>query len=297
MHAPPPKPPSAGAAAPPGRLWLIAGTGEGASLARLLLDRGWRLRVSVVTPEARLAYPRHPLLEVVVGALAGEAAWRAELETARRQGDPFRWLIDASHPFATRVSTAAAAACEQRAEGLLRLRRPILDAPGATPLGQLSQLGAHLSDGERVLLAIGARHLAAAVDHSPRACHHSRVLPHPPAIREALRAGVPAHRLACLHPTADGAVERALCRLWRIEAILCRQSGSRTEALWLGISEALGLRLLLLRRPPEPAGVVGLPLPELIARVGWPGQRENGQGARETMKPIQTLQPDEPWNR
>jgi hypothetical protein len=122
------------------------------------------------------------------------------------------------------------------------------------------------------LLAIGARHLAAAMGHSPQARHHSRVLPHPGAIREALRSGLPAHRLACFHPSGDGAVERALCQLWGIDTILCRQSGSRAEALWLRISEELGLRLLLLARPPEPEGVVRLPLAELIARVGWPGE-------------------------
>jgi precorrin-6A/cobalt-precorrin-6A reductase len=273
MHAPPPD----GPAPKGGRIWLISGTGEGPSLAQLLLARGWRLRVSVVTPAAAASYPGDPCLEVLVGALAGTAAWRGALERARRQGEPFQWIIDASHPFATRVSAAAAAACEGRPEQLLRLHRPLLSAPGATPLDDLHQIGQHLADGERLLLAIGARHLGLAIGHSPRACHHSRVLPHPLAIRQALRAGLPAHRLACCHPTRDGAVERALCLRWGIEALVCRQSGSRAEALWLRISEELGLRLLLLRRPPEPAGVARLALPELVGRVGWPGPAENGE--------------------
>lgn len=274
MHAPPPQLTPPGPAT--GRLWLIAGTGEGPPLAGGLLERGWRLRVSVVTSAARLAYPENPRLEVVVGALAGAAAWRAALEEARRQGDPFAWLIDASHPFATHVTAAVSAACEGRSERLLRLHRPLLPAPGASQLGHLSELADSLRSGERLLLAIGARHLGAALGQCPQACHHSRVLPHPQAIREALRAGLPARRLACFHPSSDGAVERALCVQWGIETILCRQSGSRTEALWLRISAELGLRLLLLRRPPEPVGVLGLPLAELIARVGWPRPAENG---------------------
>lgn len=281
MHAPPPPGPPPDPAVPPagsskGRLWLIAGTGEGPPLARALLERGWRLRVSVVTPAARLAYPEDPRLERVVGPLAGAAAWRAALEEARCQGDPFAWVIDASHPFATHVTAAVSAACDGRSERLLRLHRPLLPAPGASLLGHVSQLADALHAGERLLLAIGARHLRAALGQCPQACHHSRVLPHPQAIREALRAGLPAQRLACFHPSGDGAVECALCQIWGIETILCRQSGSRTEALWLRISAELGLRLLLLRRPPEPEGVPGLPLAELIARVGWPGLAENG---------------------
>ncbi|MFN9646472.1 MAG: precorrin-6A/cobalt-precorrin-6A reductase [Cyanobacteriota bacterium] len=267
MHAPPLDGPAPGA----GRIWLIAGTGEGPPLAKLLLARGWRLRVSVVTPGAAASYPGNPDLEVLVGDLAGAEAWRQGLEQARRQGDPFQWIIDVSHPFATRVSAAAALACEGRPEQLLRLHRPLLNAPKATPLDHLHQIGHHLAEGERLLLAIGARHLGAAIGHSPRACHHSRVLPHPRAIQQALQAGLAAHRLACCQPTRDGAVEQALCLRWGIETLVCRQSGSRAEALWLRISEELGLRLLLLRRPPEPAGVARLTLPALIDRIGWPG--------------------------
>ncbi|MEB3259649.1 MAG: precorrin-6A/cobalt-precorrin-6A reductase [Cyanobacteriota bacterium] len=260
----------------PGRLWLIAGTGEGPPLAGHLRARGWRLRVSVVAPDARAAYPQEPGLEVVVGALEGAGAWRAALDAAREEGDPFLWVLDASHPFATRVSAAVAEACQGRAERLLRLRRPLLDAPRATTLPDLPSLADHVAPGERLLLAIGARHLANAIAHSPRACHHSRVLPQPRALQEALRAGLPSHRLACVHPTAEGAVELALCRHWGIAAILCRQSGSRAEAIWLRIHNALGLRLLLLRRPPDPPGVTALPLPELLARVGWPGSAPSG---------------------
>jgi len=275
MHAPPPHPPpGADRALPAGRIWLIAGTGEGPPLARGLLDRGWRLTVSVVTPAARLPYPRDGRLEMVVGALAGAAAWRAALVEAEQQGDPFQWLIDASHPFATRVTAAVVAATKGRPERLLRLRRPTLAAPKATPLGHLSEMGEHLAPGDRLLLAIGARHLGAAMGHSATACHHGRVLPHPQSIREALRAGLPPNRLASFHPTADGAVERALCRLWGIETILCRQSGSRSEAHWLRISAELGLRLLLLRRPPEPGEGMALPLAELLKEVGWPQPRE-----------------------
>lgn len=284
MHAPPPYgPPPSGDGAPAteargrGRVWLVAGTGEGPPLARCLLERGWHLRVSVVTPAARLGYPEDPQLEVAVGALAGAEAWRAALAEAERRGDPFHWLIDASHPFATQVTAALVAACAGRPERLLRLRRPALAAARAIPLDHFQDLGAHLAQGERLLLAIGARHLATAVAQSPGAHHHCRVLPHPQALRQALRAGLAPERIAGLHPTADGGVERALCRHWRIDTILCRQSGSPTEALWLRISEELGLRLLLLRRPREPEGGLGLPLAELIEHVGWPMGAGNGR--------------------
>ena len=52
-----------------------------------------------------------------------------------------------------------------------------------------------------------------------------------------------------------GAIERALCRRWRITDVICRQSGGVTERLWRQLSADLDLRLLMLRRPASPTGV------------------------------------------
>lgn len=253
-----------------GRLWLIAGTGEGPLLARHFLKRGWRLRVSVVTASASHPYPNDPKLEIVVGALAGAGALEALLDQAEREGDPFQWVIDASHPFASRITAAALEATGHRPEGLLRLQRPSLLAPEATPLVDMGQLPTQLVGGDRLLLAIGARHLEDAVHLGAGARLHARVLPHPQALRQALRAGLRPSRIACLRPTAQGVVEEALCRFWQIDTILCRQSGGLTEALWLRIASSLGLRLLLLQRPLEPEGLRQLPFSELVELVGRP---------------------------
>ena len=259
-----------------GRLWLLAGTGEGPHLAKHFLERGWRLRVSVVTPSAGASYPIDSNLEVVVGALAGACALSALLDLAERQGDPFAWVIDASHPFATRVTAAAVEATRHRPEGFLRLQRPSLAAPTGHLLGQMDELGSHLVGDERLLLAIGARHLREACQQCAFSSFqagvlpHARVLPHPQALKQALQAGLQPSRIACLHPTADGAVEQALCHHWQIDTILCRQSGGLTEALWLRIASKLALRLLLLQRPPEPEGILQLPLKELVDHVGSP---------------------------
>ena len=262
------------------RLWMLAGTGEGPHLARHFLERGWRLKVSVVTPSAGAAYPIDPNLEVVVGALAGAGALRSLLDLAERQGDPFAWVIDASHPFATRVTAAAVEATRHGPEAFLRLQRPVLAAPTALLLGQMGELASHLVGGERLLLAIGARHLREACQScavsslQAEVLSHARVLPHPQALKQALQAGLQQSRIACLHPTADGAVEEALCHLWRIDTILCRQSGGLTEALWQRIATKLALRLLLLQRPPEPEGILQLPLTELMDHVGNPRRVE-----------------------
>lgn len=259
------------------RIWLIAGTGEGPRLAAVLLEQGWRLRVSVVSRSAALAYPAHPGLEVSTGAIGGadpRSGVRAELERAAREGAPFRWVIDATHPFARRISPAVAEACRQRHQPLLRLARPMPPLGTAHLLHDLEDLGAQPLEGSSLLIALGARELATAVRLSPGARHHARILPRPDALRQAMAAGLRPERVACLQPGGsaedDPAIERALCRRWRIEAVLCRRSGGPTEAQWQAVCGHLRLRLYLLDRPREPEHGEGLTLEALLLRLGHP---------------------------
>jgi precorrin-6A/cobalt-precorrin-6A reductase len=252
------------------RIWLFAGTGEGPALAQVLLQRGWRLRISVVSPPAARAYGTAAGQELRVGALA-QGALAQELLEARRGGQGFAWVVDASHPFARRISASLATVCADLDQPLLRLQRPLLPLGRAEALGDLSDLGHHDLAGERLLLAIGARQLAAAVRLTPGAVHHGRILPLPLALQQATAAGLVPERIACLRPGGDGSIERALCRHWRLTCVLARRSGGKNEALWHATATDQGLRLLLLDRPPEPLGVRALTLEVLLEQLGWPG--------------------------
>ena len=235
------------------RLWLISGTGEGPELAAALLERGWQLTVSVVSPSAAQAYRSDPGLAIQVGALGGEAGVEAELAAAATAGRPYRVVVDASHPFARQVSRQLAAVCSHRGQRLLRLLRPSPEGP-ATLLAGLEDLRAIPLAGESLLLAIGARQLAQAVACSPGARHHARLLPSAHSLQQAMAAGLAPERVACLRPGSGQAVEWALVRRWRIGTVLARQSGGSTERLWRHVCSREGLRLLLLARPPEPEG-------------------------------------------
>lgn len=268
-------------------IWLLGGTGEGPLIAARLLAAGWSVQLSLVSEDALRAYAPHPQLCSHLGALAGPLAIEAELQEAPLA--PFRWVIDASHPFACRISADLAAVCARLHQPLLRLwRPPAPQRPGSRLilLDQLEDLTSLDLSGERLMLAIGARHLARAVERAgARACF-ARILPSPSSLRLALAAGLGPGSLACHRPgtglsaTATGAIERALLQHWGITAVLCRQSGGPTEQLWQGLCAELGLTLLLLKRPDEPISEAGLWLLEpLLERVGLPGvQPPTGEG-------------------
>lgn len=259
-------------------IWLLSGTGEGPLLASRLLDAGWRVQISLVNEDALRAYAPHPRLLGRVGALAGPGAIEAELLEAPLA--PFRWVIDASHPFASCISADLEAVCARTGQPLLRLwRPPVPETPGSrlTLLEQLQDLAGLDLGAERLLLAIGARHLAKGVALAGAGASFARILPTPSSLRLALGAGLPADALACHRPGsgppwAEGcSIERALLEHWRITAVLCRQSGGATEQLWHELCAELGLSLLLLKRPEEPfSGAQLRPLDELLDQVGRP---------------------------
>ena len=153
---------------------------------------------------------------------------------------------------------------------MLRLERPSVPLGHARLLPGLGDLHGLDLGGRRLLLAIGARQLQRAVSLTPAALHHARILPSAEALAEAMAAGLAPERVACLRPTAQGMVERALCRHWRIELVLCRRSGGPGEALWHTITAAEGIGLLLLERPAEPSGIACLGRTALLERIGTP---------------------------
>lgn len=266
------------------RLWLIAGTGEGPYLADALLERGWRLSVSVVSSDASRAYPSHRCLQLEVGSLGGEAAMAARLGEAHAEGSPYAWVVDASHPFASRVTADLARVCRRLGQPLLRLRRPMLVPPPGlkhTLLADLDALGRLDLRGERLLFAIGARHLPRAVALAAGAVPFARLLPSPSSLRQGGAAGLPEAHLACHRPgepagLVELALERALLRQWAITAVLCRQSGGSTEQGWQTLCASHGLRLLLVVRPAEPQGLGKLDLPALIERLEASGISPDG---------------------
>ena len=70
---------------------LLAGTGDGPRLARLLQQQGWTVSVSVVTKAAARTYGDLGVNGIRIGALGDESG----IATLLQQQGPFRWVVDA----------------------------------------------------------------------------------------------------------------------------------------------------------------------------------------------------------
>jgi precorrin-6A/cobalt-precorrin-6A reductase len=226
----------------PPHVLILGGTEEGYALALALADRA-DLRVTSSLAGATSA-PRLPAGVHRIGGFGGVEGLRDWLLAER-----FVLLVDASHPFATRITEAARQAAALAGCRRLRLERPgWREEPGdrwhrvgnlSDTLARLQALGAR-----RVFAALGARAVpalaAAPIQFVVRGIEPPAVLPG----NVTWRAGRGPFALAD---------ELTLLREARIDALLCRDSGGEGARAKLDAARELGLAVVLIERPaPSP---------------------------------------------
>lgn len=221
---------------------VLGGTGEARALAGALVDEPG---VHVVSSLAgRVREPRLPPGEVRIGGFGGPeavAGWLRERGTAA--------VVDATHPFAARISTHAAAATASAGVPLLVLRRPgwtpgpgddwtVVDSPP-----EAARLLPGI--GDRVFLTTGRGGLAAFAASDRWFLVRSVDPPEPPAPRRmrVLLARGPF--------TVEG--ERELLRAHAIDVLVTKDSGGPAAKLTAARLE--GVPVLMQARPPVPPGV------------------------------------------
>jgi len=174
-------------------------------------------------------------------------------------------VIDATHPFAARITGNAVAACERTGTPLLVLRRPpwiAAEGDHWTMLPDLRAVARHLhtlSPETIVLLAIG-RQDAGLFTTAPQAFWLRAIDPPKDAL--------PPHGGLLLDRgpySLDAELE--LLRHLNIGLLVTKNSGGTTAQAKLIAARQLGLPVLLAARPPLPTGVTTAP--DVPAALHW----------------------------
>ncbi|MFD9443061.1 cobalt-precorrin-6A reductase [Streptomyces sp. NPDC060006] len=239
---------------------VLGGTTEARELAAALAAvPGVRVTTSLA---GRVSRPGELDGEVRVGGFGGAeglARWlRAEQVDA---------LVDATHPFAAGITANAARAAAATGVPAVVLRRPgWRPAPGDSwhPAASLAEAAALLpSLGDRVFLTTGRLGLAAFAHlHRPHFLVRSVEPPDPPmpARTQVLLARGPF--------TVES--ETALLHEHRIDVLVTKDSGGGATAAKLTAARALGLPVVVVRRPALPDGARAEPdVSSVLARLGF----------------------------
>lgn len=235
---------------------LLAGTAEARALSHLAAAAGLPLVTSLAGVTATPAAYAGRLRAGGFGGAEGLARWlRAEGICA---------VIDATHPFAVRMSRNAVAACAETDLPLLRLERASWAGEGGA--------ATTLFDGESAALAAlpaGARALAALGRSG------GELPPPAPGVRLWLRAiedpGPLPRGVTLIRGRApdDMAEERARFAGLRLTHLVCRDSGGQAARAKLDAAAALGLRVHMVARPAlPPAEIAATP----AAALDWLAQ-------------------------
>ena len=235
-------------------LWLLSGTGEGPSIAKAFLSRGWKVSVSLVSSQAALPYLGINLEHLWIGSLSGIQEIQEILKQGRSSNSQFDLVLDATHPFAMQITFDLYHACSNLDQQIIRFDRS-LDSPGwANYISNVEELSLENLKQKRFLFAIGARNLRKGVRSAQKAgaIAFARILPTPEGLREALASNLCNENLALLRPSHHkslGAYEEALCRKWSITSVVCRQSGGLIQEMWQKICLKNKLDLWMISRP------------------------------------------------
>ena len=222
---------------------VLGGTLEASALSRDLADRGER---AVLSYAGRVARPRAQPVAVRVGGFGGAAGLAKHLRE-----HAVTHVVDATHPFAARMSANAVAACADTGVPLLALTRPAWRPGPDDDWTLVPDLGAAVAalDGppRRVLLALGRMHLA---EFAARPQHHYVLrLIDPPEAPPPL----PRHTVVVARGPFDVSGDIDLLRAHGIELVVCKNAGGTGADAKLRAARELGLPVLMVARPPLPA--------------------------------------------
>ncbi|HTC06197.1 MAG TPA: cobalt-precorrin-6A reductase [Xanthobacteraceae bacterium] len=228
------------------RILILGGTAEARQLAGRLAGRaGLDITLSLA---GRTATPAAQPVPVRVGGFGG-----AEGLANYLTGERIDALIDATHPYAKVISANATAAARRSGVPLIALRRPPWIAVSGDRWIEVSDVGEAVraigQTPRRVFVALGRNELK-PFGTAPQ---------HYYLIRSVDPVDPPLPLLHVGYVTGRGpfceADDHALMTEHRIDVVIAKNSGGNATYGKIAAARALGIEIIMLRRPPPSDGV------------------------------------------
>ena len=225
------------------RILILGGTTEARQLAGKLARRDdFSVTLSLA---GRTESPTAQGVPVRTGGFGGAGGLAAYLGHEK-----IDLLIDATHPYAARISANATEAAKQARVSILALRRPGWEPVSGdrwTPVDSVAEAAKALGTApRRVFLAIG-RQEAAAFEAAPQ---HRYLIRSVDPVEPKLALPDAVYLLARgPFPEAD---ERALLENHGIDAVVSKNSGGEATYGKIAAARALDLEVVMVRRPTLP---------------------------------------------
>lgn len=239
------------------RLLILGGTTEASALCRRLAGRPDI--DAMLSLAGRTAEPLTAPIPVRIGGFGGTEGLARYLGAERIDA-----LIDATHPFAVQISLNAAEAC-----AMAHVPRLVLTRPPWTPVEgdrwhevpHMAEAVTALGEAPRTVFLTVGRLALQAFAAAPMHRYLIRTIDLPGGLDS-----LPDHRLIRARGPFTVEAEAALMREEGVEVLVSKNSGGEAAAAKLVAARRLGLPVVMVRRPMQPAGPV---VHEVEAALAW----------------------------
>ena len=240
------------------RILILGGTGLAREAANALVPHV----TTVVTSLAGVTRTPHlPHGEVRVGGFGGVDGLVAYLRDAKMD-----LLIDATHPFAAQMSAHGQAACASAGVKLIRLEAPAWEPQNKDDwltVGSVAEVVDALPKNANVAVTVGRKEIAAFFARADL-CGIARMI-EPPDVATPIHWQVLLER-----PPFTLESEVDLLRSSESEFLVCKNAGGPRVAK-LDAAAALGLPVMMIRRPYKPVVATVATIAELLGTLGIAG--------------------------
>ena len=231
-------------------VWILSGTSDGPAIVNKLLKLNYVVFASVVTHKASRSYSENSKLHIITGKLNDSSEIIKFIEKNK-----INHVIDATHPFALVIS-------KNLSEASKKIKRPFLAFERKSErksfknfhyINGLKDINKEGLVNKNILLAIGSRLLNETASYYLKcgANVFTRVIPTYESISKAFASCIKNSNIAILEPSKKkgNLLEKKLCDHWKIDYILCRDSGSYAQMNWEEIVYESDMKLFLVKRP------------------------------------------------
>jgi precorrin-6A/cobalt-precorrin-6A reductase len=222
------------------RVLLLGGTAEGRALAKILHPQ-----VDIISSLAgRVPDPALPVGPVRIGGFGGVDGLRCWLREQRIDA-----VVDATHPFAATMTAHAVGACDELRIPHLVLARPAWDPGPAIVVASDTEAAETVAQRgySRVFLTTGRSGAAAFAESDAWFLIRAVTTPDVASLP-------PHHQLVLSRGPYRYDDELALLGEHRIDALVTKNSGGDMTRAKLDAAGALDIPVLMVARPPLPAG-------------------------------------------
>lgn len=229
---------------------LFGGTAEGHSLARRLAQAGLAVTCSVATAYGEAVLEPTPGLTVHVGRMDAD-------QMAAEMVKGYTCVVDATHPYADRVSENIRRAAETAGLPYYRLLRPRETAEDVLWADSPADAARMLADlPGNVLLTTGSKDLKTFTqvpDYQTRL--YVRVLPSLESLSAALDLGYPAAHILCMQGPFPEKLNAALLEAVDAKILVTKDTGKAGGfPEKAAAAQSAGAKLLVIRRPTQETG-------------------------------------------